>query len=306
MANLQLGNHLVAALHPGNGIVDKLVNDAAGRLLLVDNGGALAHEERAEGVNGVVVLVEGQGLDTNLLGGLAHLLLVARVDDVHELIEIGLVGDGALGGELLHLLLALSLPVVDVGVVVDAHGAAGEDDGADVVVVTGVFDSLLVHAGSASLVRQDEAGADPDTGGAHHERGSEKLAVVDAAGGDNQDGAAGEGRLGVLDSVDDGGDEDGGGRVTGVATTLATLGADDVDTNVNALLGMLDVANHVHVEDAGLVQAVDDVLGGDTDGGDEELGAGLDDDVDELVELALGVVVAAQRESMLAYGWLST
>lgn len=299
--DLQLGNHLVAALHPGDGVVDKLVNDGAGRLLLVDNGGALAHEQRAEGVNGVVVLVDGEGLDANLLGGLAHLGLVARVDDVHELVEVGLVGDGALCGELLHLLLALRLPVVDVGVVVDAHGAAGEDDGADVVVVAGVLDGLLVDAGRAGLVGEDEARADPDAGRAHHERGGEQLAVVDAAGGNDLDGAAGEGRLGVLDGLDDGGDEDGGGGVAGVAAALATLGADDVDANVNALLGVLDVADHVHVQDAGLVQAVDDVLGGDTDGRDEELGTGLDDDVDELVELALGVVVAAQRRYMLAY-----
>jgi hypothetical protein len=40
------------------------------------------------------------------------------------------------------------------------------------------------------------------------------------------------------------------------------------------------------------VQLVDDSPGRDADGGDEELGAGLDDDVDELAQLALGVVVA--------------
>jgi hypothetical protein len=53
------------------------------------------------------------------------------------------------------------------------------------------------------------------------------------------------------------------------------------------------VADHVHVDDAVLVQLLNDVLRGDADGRDEELGAGLDDDVDQLVELALGVVVAA-------------
>jgi hypothetical protein len=40
------------------------------------------------------------------------------------------------------------------------------------------------------------------------------------------------------------------------------------------------VADHVHVEDAGAVETVDDVLGRDADGGDEELGAGVDDDGD--------------------------
>lgn len=57
---------------------------------------------------------------------------------------------------------------------------------------------------------------------------------------------------------------------------------------------MLGVTDHVHVKDTGLVELLDDLLGRDTDGGDEELGAGLDDDVGELAELALGVVVTVK------------
>jgi hypothetical protein len=52
------------------------------------------------------------------------------------------------------------------------------------------------------------------------------------------------------------------------------------------------VTDHVHAEDTGTVELLDDGLGGNTDGGDEELGTTLNDNVDELVELALGVVVA--------------
>jgi len=52
------------------------------------------------------------------------------------------------------------------------------------------------------------------------------------------------------------------------------------------------VPDHIHVEDTGFVEALDDVLGGDADGGDEETGAGVDDDGYELVEFAFGVVVA--------------
>lgn len=168
--------------------------------------------------------------------------------------------------------------------------------------MAGGADGLLVGAGSAGLVGEDEAGADPDAGSAHHEGRGEKLAVVNTAGSNDLDGAAGEGRLLATALLDDGGNEDGGGDVTSVATTLAALGADDVDTDVEALLDVLDVANHVHVEDASLVQLVDGRLGGDTDGGDEELSAGVDDDVDELVELALCVVVARGREdAMLAF-----
>jgi hypothetical protein len=59
------------------------------------------------------------------------------------------------------------------------------------------------------------------------------------------------------------------------------------------------VADHVHAEDAGTVELLDNGLGGNTDGGDEELGAALDDDVDELVELTLGVVVAVGGEGCL-------
>jgi hypothetical protein len=54
---------------------------------------------------------------------------------------------------------------------------------------------------------------------------------------------------------------------------------------------VLDGTDHVHAENAVLVELVDDVLGGNTDGADKELGALLDDNVDELVKLALGVVV---------------
>ena len=44
----------------------------------------------------------------------------------------------------------------------------------------------------------------------------------------------------------------------------------------------------------GLVEAVDDGFGGNPDGRHEEAGAGVNDDGGELVELALGVVVAGE------------
>jgi hypothetical protein len=40
------------------------------------------------------------------------------------------------------------------------------------------------------------------------------------------------------------------------------------------------------------VESVDDMFRWDTDGGDEELSAAVDDDADELVELAFCVIVA--------------
>lgn len=293
---LQLGDELVALLDPSNGIVDKLVDNGLGRLLLVDNGSGLAHEERTEGLERVIILIVTEGLNADLLGSLLGGVLIASAE---VLVEISLVGDGTLGGELLHLLLTAGLPVVNVRVVADAHGAASEDDCADVVVVTGSADSLLVGARSTGLVGENETGSDPDGIGTHHERGSEELTVVNTTGGNDVDGTTSEGRLVALDGLNDGGDEDSGGDVTSVTTTLTTLGADDVDTDVNALLDVLDVANHVHVGDASLVELVDDGLGGDTDGRDEQLGAGLDNDVDELIKLALGVIVAKESELLV-------
>jgi len=52
------------------------------------------------------------------------------------------------------------------------------------------------------------------------------------------------------------------------------------------------VADHVHVEDAGFVEALDNMLWGNTDGGDEELGAAVDDDANEFVKFTFGIVVA--------------
>ena len=54
---------------------------------------------------------------------------------------------------------------------------------------------------------------------------------------------------------------------------------------------MLRGADHVHDEDAGFVEALDYMGWGDADGGDEDLCAGVDGYGDEVVELAVGVVV---------------
>jgi hypothetical protein len=61
---------------------------------------------------------------------------------------------------------------------------------------------------------------------------------------------------------------------------------------------VLGVADHVHAEDAGTVELFDNGLGGNADGGDEKASLFLDDNVDELTELALGVVVTICRNKM--------
>jgi hypothetical protein len=83
-----------------------------------------------------------------------------------------------------------------------------------------------------------------------------------------------------------------------VSTSFTALSADDIDVEVEAFLDVLGVADHVHVQDAIGVELVDDSFGRDTDGGYEEAGAAVDDDVDEFVELAFGVVVAAYVSEM--------
>ena len=59
---------------------------------------------------------------------------------------------------------------------------------------------------------------------------------------------------------------------------------------------MLGVADHVHVEDAVFVEALDDVLGRHADGGDKELGSAIYYYGDEIVQFALGVIVAVEME----------
>lgn len=146
--------------------------------------------------------------------------------------------------------------------------------------------------GSTSLFGQNEAGTDPDGGSAERQSSSERLAVEQTTSGNNLHRLAGQGALAALAQLGNGRDEDSCWDVAGVATALTTLGADDVGASIEGLLDVLGVADHVHVENAGGMELLDNGLGGDTDGADEQLGAALDDDVDEFIELALGVVVA--------------
>ncbi len=269
---LQFGNHLVTFLEESSSIRNELIDNGFGRLLLVHDSSNLTHQEGTSIVQDRVINVIGQVL------------------------KVVLDGNDTLGSELLDLILAVLLPVNNVVVLADAQRATSEDDSTDVILEAGSADSLLVGDGGTSLLGQNEAGTDPDGGGAEHERSGDGVTVEQTAGGDDLHRLAGQRALAALDQLGDGGDEDGGGDVTGVTAALTTLGADDVDADVEGLGDVLGVADHVHAEDTGTVEALDDGLGGNTDGRDEELGAALDDDVDELVELALGVVVAGGRK----------
>lgn len=154
--------------------------------------------------------------------------------------------------------------------------------------------------GGTGLVGKDEAGTDPNGRGAQHESCSDRLSIEQTTGSNNLDGLTGQRALVALDQLGDGRNENSSGNITSVTTTLSTLGADNVGTDIEALLDVLGVTDHVHVENASLVQSLDDRLGGDSDGGDEELRTALNDDLNQLVELSLGVVIAIRKNAMLA------
>lgn len=148
---------------------------------------------------------------------------------------------------------------------------------------------------STSLFRQDKAGTDPDSGGAHHQRSSNRLAVVQTTGRNNLHRQTGHGALLALTHLGNSRDKDGGGDITSVSATLTTLTADDVGASIQRLLNVFRVTDHVHVENSSVMELVNDVPRGNTDSRDEEFSATLDDDVDKFIKLSLGVVIARNK-----------
>jgi len=265
--HLQFRKHLVTLLDPCSGISNQLVNNSLGALLLVHNSGGLAHQERSCVIHSIVINVITQSL------------------------KVVLNGNNTLARKLLDLRSAVLLPVFDICVIADTERSASKDDCADIVVVASSADSLLVSLWRTSLISQDKAGTDPNGGSTKHKSSSNSLTVVDTTSGDNLDRRARH-RAGLaLAELDNSWDQNSCGNIASVSSSLTTLCANDVDAEIEALLDVLGVANHVHVKDAGFVETVDDMLGRDTDGGDEELGAAVDDDANELVEFALSIIV---------------
>ena len=76
-----------------------------------------------------------------------------------------------------------------------------------------------------------------------------------------------------------------------MATALGALRAYDVHTRVQRLNSVLRRTDHVHNEDAGRMQAINDALRRHADGRHKQLGAVLDGDVDQRVQVAVRVVV---------------
>ena len=101
--------------------------------------------------------------------------------------------------------------------------------------------------GRTSLLGEDETCSYPDTGSTECEHCSERLAVEDTASSHDLYLLASQGRLVALYHLDSCWDENGSGNISSMSTTLASLCADDVNTDIEALLDVLGVSDHVHV-----------------------------------------------------------
>jgi hypothetical protein len=172
-----------------------------------------------------------------------------------------------------------------------SQGTYSEDYCADVVLKASCADSFLVSFGSTRLLRKNEPGTDPDTGSSKHESSGKRVAVEQTTSSNNLHRLASERADLALAEFGHGGDKNCCRNITSVTTTFTTLGANDIRTDIDSLLHVLGMANHVHVENSIFVKFIDNGLGRNTDGRDEELSAALNDDVDKFVKLALCVIV---------------
>lgn len=94
--------------------------------------------------------------------------------------------------------------------------------------MVGRDDGVLVRLARSSLLGADEARSNPGSGSTVREGSRESLSVVDASRGNDEDRVASQRRDLAGARLDAGGDEDARGHVSGVSSTLATLGTDEV------------------------------------------------------------------------------
>lgn len=176
-------------------------------------------------------------------------------------------------------------------------GPYSKDDCSHGIIEPSRTDSLLVRFRSTSLIGQDKAGANPHSRCAEHQGRSHRLSAEQTTRSNDLHRLAGEGALVTLHQLSHGRNEDCCRDIAGVTTTFATLSADNINANVQAFLDVLRMTDHVHVQHARLVKFFHHCLGRNANGRDEKLRSALDNDVDQLVELALGVVVARNGSS---------
>lgn len=276
-------------MQPSDSITNKLIDDGLRGLKVVDNSGSFTHQPRAGVVQRLVI------------------------DIVRKFLKVVFNRDDTLLGKFLNIGRAVLFPVLDIWVVANAEWPPLEnalirnpslrdmqkdvtyskDNRADVVVKPGGSNGLLVGLWSTGFFREDEAGSNPYSGGTKHKSCSHRLAVEETSGSNDLNRLAVHWALLALDHLNNGGDEDSCGDISGVATSLSSLSANDIHTSVKALLDVLRVADHVHIEDTSGMQTVNDMLWWDTNSRDKEAGFAFDDNINKLVQLALRVVVAS-------------
>ncbi len=129
---------------------------------------------------------------------------------------------------------------------------------------------------SASLFRKNEPCTYPHSARTQHQSRSQRLTVVKTASGNNLNLLSSQRALLVLAELQDRWDKNSGRHIASVTTTFTALSADHIYANVKAFLNVLGMANHVHVENASLVELLDDGFWWNADGGDEELRTAVD------------------------------
>lgn len=112
---------------------------------------------------------------------------------------------------------------------------------------------------------ENETCADPDSAGSERQRSSQTLTAENTTCSDDLYGLTSHGALVAFAKCGDRWNENGRRHISSVATTLTSLCADHVRSEFEALLDVLWVSDHVHVENAGLVKTLNSGLGRNAD-----------------------------------------
>ena len=208
-----------------------------------------------------------------------------------QILKVVLNRNNTLAGKLLDLCSAVLLPIGNISVISDSERSTGKDNCADIIIMASSSYSLLVGLWCTSLISQDEAGTNPHGRSTEHESRSNSLAVIDATSSNDLYRSARHWASLALDEIDNGGNQNSCGNIAGMSSSLTTLCTDDIDAEIEALLNVLGVSNHVHVRNASFMEAFDDMLGRNANGGDKELGAAVNDDAHKLVEFAFRIII---------------
>mmetsp|Transcript_34228 Transcript_34228/g.90821 ORF Transcript_34228/g.90821 Transcript_34228/m.90821 type:complete len:212 (-) Transcript_34228:155-790(-) len=150
---------------------------------------------------------------------------------------------------------------------------------------------LHMPPGRSRFFASNEAGTNPNARGAEGESCGERPAVEHAAAANNDDVLARERRPAPGAGVDAHGQQHAGRDLASVSAALAALGADHVDARIERFQDVVRMAHHVHDRNARSVELVHHRPRRHPDCADEECSLLFDDDVGELVQLAMSIVM---------------